>query len=87
MAEEKKDTSPLVKSRRIKRQIRIQEVNNPPSSLFDITVEYPSDQLPEWFAGLQSIVEDETFTSLEINLGERVRYRIAIASEAALKAE
>lgn len=79
MSEHKKDTSPMVRSRRIKRFIRIQEENVPPSSLFDTTVEYPSDALPEWFAGLQSIVEDETFTSLDISIGEgRVLYHITI---------
>jgi hypothetical protein len=72
------DTAPMIKSRRIKRRVRIQEINNPPSSLFDTTVEYPSDALPEWFQGLQSIVEDETFTSMKINLGNRVHYRITL---------
>jgi hypothetical protein len=75
---EKKDTSPMVKTRRIERQVRIQEINNPPTALFDVAVEYPSTDLPEWFEGLQSIVEDETFTSLEINLGGKVRYHITI---------
>jgi hypothetical protein len=76
---ETKDTSPLVKSRRIKRLVRIQEVNNPPSSLFDTTVEYPSDRLPEWFAGLQSIVEDEVFTGMIIYIdGRKVDYHITI---------
>lgn len=75
---DKKDTSPMIKSRRIKRMIRIEEENNPPSSVFDTCVEYPSYDLPEWFQGLQSIVEDETFTSMEISLGERVKYRITL---------
>src|SRR5882672_1273272 len=80
-----KDTSPFIRSARIKRQIRIQEVNNPPSTLFDATVEYPSDELPEWFAPLQAIVEDETFTSMVIFLGAKttpgkVSYRISVAS-------
>jgi hypothetical protein len=79
MAENKKDTSPMVKARRIKRQVRIQEINNPPSSLFDITVEYPSDGLPEWFKGLQSIVEDEVFTGMIIYIaGRKVDYHITI---------
>jgi hypothetical protein len=79
MAENKKDTSPLVKARRIKRQVRIQEINNPPSSLFDVTVEYPSDGLPEWFKGLQSIVEDEVFTGMIIYIdGRKVDYHITI---------
>jgi hypothetical protein len=76
-----KDTSPLVKSRRITRHIRIEERNDPPSSLFDITVVYPSDALPEWFAPLQPIVEDETFTKMLINLGNKTYYRISIADQ------
>ena len=71
-----KDTSPFIKSQRIKRNIHIQEINTPPSSLFDTHVNYPSDELPEWFAPLQPIVEDETFTSLSINLGTRVQYLV-----------
>lgn len=73
------DTAPFIRSRRIKRQIRIEERNIPPSSVFDTTVEYASDQLPEWFAPLQPIVEDETFTSMTINLGGKVQYYISIA--------
>lgn len=47
---------------------------------FDVKVVYPSTALPEWFAGLQSIVEDETFTAMTITLGNgRVRYHISIA--------
>lgn len=80
MAEQ--DTSPLVKARRIKRMIHIQEINNPPSKLFDMTMSYPSDSLPEWFAPLASIVEDETFSSMDIVLGAgKVRYHIMIAPE------
>lgn len=75
---EKKDTSPMIKSMRIKRMIRIEEANTPPSPVFDTCVEYPSYELPEWFSGLQSIVEDETFTSMEINLGDRVKYLISL---------
>jgi hypothetical protein len=81
MSEQKKDTSPLVKPTRHKQTVRIQEVNTPPSTLFDVTVEYPSDDLPEWFKPLQSIVEDDTFTSMDINLGERVRYHISIVDK------
>ena len=77
---DKKDTSPMVKSMRIKRMIRIEEANTPPSSIFDTCVEYPSDGLPEWFAPLQSIVEDETFTSMEINLGDNVKYLISLVT-------
>lgn len=79
---EKRDTSPMVKTRRIQRQVRIQETNNPPCSLFDTTVEYSSDDLPEWFAPLQAIVEDETFTDMRINLGGRVVYHITLVDEA-----
>lgn len=81
MSEQKKDTSPLVKPTRHKQTVRIQEINNPPSSLFDTTVEYPSDELPEWFAPLQSIVEDSTFTSMDIHLGDKVTYHISIVDK------
>ena len=72
------DTAPFIRSRRIKRLIRIQEQNTPPVSLFDVTVEHPSDQLPEWFAPLQPIVEDETFTDMHINLGQKTHYHLSI---------
>lgn len=72
----------MVRARRIKQTIRIEERNHPPSSVFDITVTYPSDALPEWFAPLQPIVEDETFTSMTITLDEKVEYLIGIAPEA-----
>lgn len=81
MAEKKKDTSPLVKPTRHKQTVRIQEVNTPPSSLFDTTVEYPSDELPEWFAPLQPIVEDSIFTSMDIHLGDKVTYLISIVDK------
>ena len=79
-----KDTSPLIRARRIQRMIRIQEVNTSPSSLFDVTVEYPSNALPEWFQGLQAIVEDETFTGMAITLGEieKVAYHISVVGDA-----
>jgi hypothetical protein len=80
---EKKDLSPMIKAKRIKRMIRIQEINTPPASSFDVIVEYPSDGLPEWFAPLQPIVEDETFTTMSINLNEKVYYRITIVHEVA----
>lgn len=85
MGEMKKDTAPFVRSRRIKRKIRIQEENQPKSLTFDVVAEYSSDDLPEWFAPLQAIVEDETFTSMMINLGDRVRYSITLVSEEGLK--
>mgnify|MGYP001609196335 CR=1 FL=1 len=86
MAEEA-NTAPMVKSARIKRNISIQEINEPPApTTFDTTAVYPSDALPEWFAGLQSIVEDETFTSMAINIGRgKVYYRITIAIDEALE--
>ncbi len=78
----KRDTSPFIRSQRIKRLVRIQEINNPPSFVFDQTVDYPSDALPEWFEGLQSIVEDETFTSMTINIRSgKVQYQISIVGE------
>jgi hypothetical protein len=81
-----KDTSPMIRSRRIKRPIRIEERNDPPMpNTFDTTVEYSSDALPEWFKGLQSVVEDETFTGMVITLGGgRVRYHISLANEVEL---
>lgn len=75
---EKKDTSPFVRSQRIERMIIIKEENNPPSDTFDVTVTYPSTDLPEWFAPLQPIVEDETFTSMTIDLGGRTCYKISV---------
>ena len=74
-----RESAPFVASRRIIRNIRIQERNNPPSIAFDVDVVYASDALPEWFQGLQSIVEDETFTNMLINLGDKVHYLISIA--------
>jgi hypothetical protein len=78
---EKKDTSPMIRSRRIERSICIEERNEPPMpNTFDVKVTYKSTMLPEWFQGLQAIVEDETFTSLMISLGNgRVRYHVTIA--------
>ncbi len=81
MNEQKKDTSPLVKPIRHKQTIRIEEIHTPVSPVFDVTVEYPSDDLPEWFAPLQSIVEDDTFTSMDVHLGEQVRYHISIVDK------
>ena len=76
--EEKNDTSPFIRSRRIQRIVIIREEGHPPSKLFDTVVTYPSNSLPEWFAPLQPIVEDETFTSMVINLGGAVYYKISI---------
>jgi len=65
------DTSPIFgRSERIKRMIKIEELNDPPMpNTFDTTVEYASDSLPEWFQGLQSVVEDAGFTGMVITLG------------------
>jgi hypothetical protein len=81
MNEKPKDTSPMIRSWRIERSISIEERNDPPMpNSFDVKVVYASTALPEWFQGLQSIVEDETFTSMIITLGNgRVRYHISIA--------
>lgn len=89
MSTEKKDTSPIFgRARRIKRRIRIEERNDPPMpNTFDVTVEYASDELPEWFAPLQAIVEDETFTSMVITLGPhrlgggKTEYYISLAEQ------
>ncbi len=71
------DTAPMVQARRIKRAIEIQERNTPRSTLFDVTTFYMSDRLPQWFTGLQSIVEDEYFTSMVIQLDAgSVKYHI-----------
>ncbi|MGH2478124.1 MAG: hypothetical protein ACRDHW_00495 [Ktedonobacteraceae bacterium] len=78
-----KDTSPMVPVTRIKRRVTIQEINDPPMpNSFDTTVEYPSDDLPEWFAPLQSILEDRTVDGLDIQIGGgRVRYHISMKNE------
>jgi len=81
MPEQEKDTSPMIPSSRHKQRVRIQEENKPESSLFDTTVEYDSDDLPEWFKPLQPIVEDDTFTSMTINLGDRTFYHISIVDK------
>ncbi|MGH2478115.1 MAG: hypothetical protein ACRDHW_00450 [Ktedonobacteraceae bacterium] len=75
-----KDTSPMIPPTRVKRQVTIQEINDPPMpNTFDTTVEYPSDGLPEWFAPLQSILEDQTVDGLDIVIGGgRVRYHITL---------
>lgn len=75
-----KDTSPFVKPTRVKKMVRIQEINDPPApNTFDVTVEYPSDELPEWFQPLQAVLEDETVNSMTINIGNgRVRYEIKL---------
>lgn len=78
-----KDTSPFVPPTRIKRKVTIQEINDPPMpNTFDVTVEYPSDGLPEWFAPLQPVLEDRTVDSLDITIGGgRVRYHISMTNE------
>ena len=75
-----KDTSPLVPPTRVKRHVTIQEINTPPAlNTFDVTVQYLSDDLPEWFAPLQPVLEDMTVDSLDIVIGGgRVRYHITL---------
>ncbi len=75
-----KDTSPFVQPTRVKRQVTIQEINDPPApNTFDTTVAYPSDALPEWFAPLQPVLEDRTVDSLDITIGGgRVHYHITM---------
>lgn len=72
------DTSPFVHPTRIKKRVTIQEINDPPMPLtFDTTAAYSSDALPEWFAPLQSVLEDQTVDSMDIVIGGgRVRYHI-----------
>lgn len=73
------DTAPIVPSRRKRKLVRIEEVNTPPSpNVFDVKTQYHSDELPLWFRPLQPVIEDETFTSMTINLGDRVEYRISV---------
>jgi hypothetical protein len=83
---EKKDTSPIFgQSQRHKRKILIEERNEPPMpNTFDTMARYPSDELPEWFAPLQPIVEDASFTSMVILFENRqtksiTRYYLSIA--------
>jgi hypothetical protein len=74
------DTSPMIQPTRRKRLVTIQEINDPPMpASFDVTVSYPSDALPEWFAPLQAILEDQTVDGLDIHIGKgRVRYHITV---------
>lgn len=73
------DTAPIVPPRRVRKLVRIEEANNPPApNTFDVTTQYQSDELPLWFRPLQAVIEDDTFTSMTINLGDRVEYRISI---------
>lgn len=71
----KKDTSPMVPSRCIKKYVQITEHNSVMKSM-NTQVEYESDNLPEWFKPLQPIIEDETFSSMHISLGKDVHYFI-----------
>ena len=72
------DTSPFVQPTRVKKLVRIQEINDPPMpNTFDVTVAYLSDELPEWFAPLQPVLEDQTVDSMDITIGGgSVRYHI-----------
>jgi 8-oxo-dGTP pyrophosphatase MutT (NUDIX family) len=76
----KQDAAPMVKPTRRKCRVQIQERNRY-ASMFNTTVQYDSDNLPEWFKGLQSIVEDLDFRKLTIKIGSDVRYHISIAEE------
>lgn len=82
----KKDTAPFIRSARVKRLIRIEEKNDGGSLLFDTIVEYPSNELPEWFQPLQPIVEDHAFTSMVIN-NNSVHYHITIVKKEDLEHE
>ena len=77
------DTSPLVPPVRRKRIVTIQEINDPPSpTIFDTTVTYPSDALPEWFRPLQPVLEDLTVDCMTFVLGGgRVRYHLTVRSD------
>ncbi|HLZ64431.1 MAG TPA: hypothetical protein VKR06_46480 [Ktedonosporobacter sp.] len=58
-----KDTSPVFgRAPRLRKIVTIKQVNEFAPSM-DVTAVYLSDELPEWFAPLQSIVEDEGFSS------------------------
>lgn len=74
---QQKDISPMVPYKRYKRRVHIEEKNDIMKS-FDTTVDYESDDLPEWFKPLQPIVEDSVFTSMVINL-DTTHYHITIA--------
>lgn len=63
----------------VARKIRIQETNEV-ASLFDTTVEYSSDALPEWFAAMRSIVEEPEFRNMTIAVGGGVHYLIMPAT-------
>ena len=75
----KKDTAPFCKTTRRKCRVQIQERNRY-ATTFNVTKQYPSDALPEWFAPLQSIVEDTSFTNMIIR-NHDVRYHISIVKE------
>lgn len=76
------ETGPIVPPRRVRKLVRVEEVNNPLSTIFDAVKQYKSDELPLWFRPLQAVIEDEQFTSMTINLGDRVEYRISIIAPA-----
>ena len=70
----------FVPSERVNRLVYLSEINTPPApNSFDVDLIYASYNLPDWFSCLQPIVEDKTFTSLTIRLGDKTRYEISIA--------
>jgi len=58
------------------RRVRIQETNEI-ASMFNTSVEYPSNELPDWFKPLRYIVEDESFTNMTIAIRD-VHYLISL---------
>lgn len=75
-----KDTSPIVAPKQVKKIVQITEHNTITRSL-NTNVEYESGNLPEWFKPLQSIVEDTTFTSMIIVIGNGDVHYIITATE------
>lgn len=71
----------LTKSTRRGVLVRIEELNDPPSSLFDTNVVYSSSELPGWFQPLQAIFEDTSFTEMWIKLDSHVQYHISLVEE------
>lgn len=59
------------------KRVRIQETNEIASS-FNTTVEYMSDELPDWFNVLQPVIEDDGFTNMTIAIKD-VHYLISLA--------
>ena len=62
-----------------KRMIRITETNEI-ASIFNTSEVRPSDDLPEWFAPLRYVVEDDGFVNLTITLGS-VHYLLSVEGQ------